>query len=42
MKGFGGYKENSRKNGLNLLVSSKEALGLSMCANFATNARNVK
>lgn len=42
MKEFGGYKEDRRKNSLNLLGSSKEALGLSMCANCATKARNVK
>ena len=42
MKEFGGYKENSRIDSLNLLGSSKEALGLSMCANCATNVRNVK
>ena len=42
MKDFGGYKEDSRINSLNLLGKSKEARGLSMCANCATNARNVK
>lgn len=40
MEEFGGYKEDSRINSLNLL--GREALGLSMCANCATNARNVK
>lgn len=42
VKKIGGYKEDGRINSLNLLGGLKEALGLSMCANCATNARKVQ